>query len=86
MSVNHTAFMKIVGLVILFFCVLLAMRWWSAHQSRRDREEEDAPAQPQRPELFVRCARCNAHVPKSLALAKGADWVCLDSQCAPSKL
>jgi hypothetical protein len=81
--------MKIVGFILIFFSVLLAMRWWSAHQRRQEeleKKEAEAKAYALRGEPVVRCARCNAHIPKSTALMIENGWQCKDeSSCKPSK-
>jgi hypothetical protein len=80
--------MKIIGFILIFFTVLLAMRWWSAHQRRQEeleKKEAEAKAHALRGEPVVRCARCSAHVPKSLALMSETGWVCKDDACKPSK-
>ena len=81
--------MKIVGFIIIFFTVLIAMRWWSAHQRRQadlEQKEKEEKTQALRGESVVRCVRCEAHVPKSTAIMNESGWVCKDTNaCKPSK-
>jgi hypothetical protein len=82
--------MKIVAFLLVFFGILLAMRWWSALQAKKESKEEAeqkskedyARAEAAKADAFVRCVRCDAHVPKREALFAEGQWRCLDSQCA----
>jgi uncharacterized protein len=74
--------MKIIVFLIVFFAILLAMRWWSAHQrASEDRAREDQKRKPGEGEAVVRCIKCGVHIPKSNALMVGSGWRCADETC-----
>lgn len=84
--------MKIVAFLLVFFGILLAMRWWNVWQAAKQKREQEAAqkedarrAAAAQTDAFVRCARCDAHVPRRESLFADGKWKCLDSQCASKK-
>jgi hypothetical protein len=78
--------MKIVAFIVVFFTILLAMRWWSSHQAAQKRKQDrEAEREKEKVDAFVQCARCQAHVPRASALLTNGKWKCLDPQCGTTK-
>ena len=75
---------KIVFWIVVFFVILLGLRFHNVAKSRRssrDRERRERPKELPPAEPTVRCEACGVYLPKSEAKATATGFRCGDSSC-----
>ena len=73
---------KIIFWIVVFFLVLLALRMFSAHQTKRERQEREKRERAAANEPMIRCGRCGVYLPKSNAVITETGYGCGDANCA----
>ena len=75
---------KIVFWIVVFFVILLGLRFLNlgrSRQSSRDRERRERPRELPPAEPTVRCEECGTYLPTSEALATDTGFRCGDPAC-----
>jgi uncharacterized protein len=75
---------KIVFWIVVFFVILLGLRFLNgarSRQSSRDRESRERPRELPPAEPTVRCEACGVYLPRSEALATDTGFRCGDPAC-----
>jgi uncharacterized protein len=76
---------KIVFWIVVFFVILLGLRFLNlgrSRQSSRDRERRERPRELPPAEPTVRCEACGVYLPRSEAVATDTGFRCGDPACA----
>jgi len=73
---------KIIFWVVVFFLILLALRMFSAHQTKRERRDREKRERAAANEPMIRCGRCGVYLPKSSAVMTETGYGCGDAHCA----
>ncbi|RHW19844.1 PP0621 family protein [Pseudomonas jilinensis] len=67
--------MGLIKLIILVVLILAIMAFWRRLKAWQA-ANRPTNAQPERPQLMVRCAHCQLHLPQSQAVRAGDHWYC----------
>ena len=76
---------KIIFWIVVFFVVLLGLRFLNVGRNRRssrDRERRERPRELPPAEPTVRCEACGVYLPRSEAVATDTGFRCGDPACA----
>lgn len=67
--------MGLIKLIILIILVVACLTLWQRIKAWQA-ANRTPPADPVRPQLMVRCNRCQVHLPQDQALRAGDHWYC----------
>ena len=76
---------KIVFWIVVFFVIMLGLRFLNVGRSRRssrDRERREGPRELPPAEPTVRCEACGVYLPRSEAAVTDTGFRCGDPACA----
>jgi hypothetical protein len=72
---------KIVFWIIVFFLILLGLRFLNVAKSRRSSRDRERPRELPPAEPTVRCEECGVYLPRSEAQATPTGYRCGDPAC-----